>query len=107
MKGGHANQSAVACLDPAVGLSALFRPLGNVRRRPSLDVSYDLGGGRALRFSAREALGGARADHAAGRPLPRPKVSQDRCRVHGSRPTIELGAELVAASGAGRSRRHR
>lgn len=57
MKCVPANQSAVACLDPAVGLSTLFRPLGNVRHRPSLDVSYDLGDERTLRFSAREALG--------------------------------------------------
>lgn len=47
----------VACLDPAIGLSLLFRPLGNVSSRAALDVSYQLDEDRTLRFSAREALG--------------------------------------------------
>jgi len=45
-------------LDPATGLSALFRPLPKTKVRPTLDVEYrPKNGGLTLRFSAREALG--------------------------------------------------
>lgn len=44
-------------LFPPVGLSLLFRPLPKGGQRPTLKVSYQIGPGHLLRFSAREALG--------------------------------------------------
>jgi hypothetical protein len=53
----HANPRVVR-LDPATGLSTLFRPLPKAKVRPTLDVEYrPKHGGLTLRFSAREALG--------------------------------------------------
>lgn len=40
-----------------VGLSLLFRPVPKARTRPRLNVEHQMGGGKVLRFSAREALG--------------------------------------------------
>lgn len=50
--------SRIVRLDPATGLSCLFRPLPKSKVRPTLDVEYrPKHGGLTLRFSAREALG--------------------------------------------------
>lgn len=53
-----ASTPRIVRLDPATGLSTLFRPLPKSRARPTLDVEYrPRQGGLTLRFSAREALG--------------------------------------------------
>lgn len=54
---GHMKAQRVVRYHPPVGLSQLFRPLPKSEARPRLEVEYQVGNGRILRFSAREALG--------------------------------------------------